>query len=96
MVKTPLPLQGVQVRSLVEELGSHMPRSVTQKKKREKQTVTGPGDPSQLHPRGVGQLWRPLAWNAPFLSLVTQDHRSPRPVRAVEAGDTMGCSRSRG
>ena len=32
VVKTALPLQGAQVRSLVGELGSHMPRSTAKKK----------------------------------------------------------------
>ena len=31
VVKTALPMQGVQVRSLVGELRSHMPRSVAKK-----------------------------------------------------------------
>ena len=33
MVKTMLPLQGAQVRSLVRELGSHVPSSVAKKKR---------------------------------------------------------------
>ena len=33
MVKTPLPLQGAQVRSLVDELRSHMLRDVAKKQK---------------------------------------------------------------
>ena len=41
MIKTALPMQGMQVQSLVEELGSHMLHGAVKKKKKERKIAIG-------------------------------------------------------